>query len=153
VVGIGAVRRGLAGVVRRGEAGPGQEWRGLAGKEWHGQARIGLARKGEAGMGSPTQRSLALMRGRNYVAEVTEKWIPGANVRRDLWGFCDVLCLGPDGERVAVQATSASNVSARVKKIADSPLVGVVRKAGIRIFVHGWFKKKHRWQVREVDCS
>ena len=104
-------------------------------------------------MSSPTARSLALMRERNYVAEVVERWIPGANIRKDLWGFVDVLCLGPEGDRIVVQATSASNVSARIKKITDSPLVGLVRKAGFQIFVHGWKKVKGRWQVREVDLS
>src|SRR6478736_10568284 len=99
-------------------------------------------------MTSPTQRSLKLMRERGFHAEVTEKWIPGANIRKDLWGFCDVLCLGDDG-MVAVQSTSRSNVSARIKKITDSPLLGLVRKCGIRILVQGWFKKDNRWQVRE----
>jgi hypothetical protein len=93
------------------------------------------------------------MRERGFHAEVTEHWNAFARKRFDLWGFCDVLCLGPNGERVVVQTTSASNVSARVKKIADSPLVGVLRKAGFEIWVHGWFKKKNRWQVREVDIS
>ena len=103
--------------------------------------------------GSPTQRSLKLMRERGFHAEVVERWIPGANIRRDLFGFGDVLCLGDEGELVLVQSTSDSNVAARVKKIADSPLVGRVRKAGIRIVVQGWRKVKGRWVEREVDCS
>ena len=102
-------------------------------------------------MGSPTQRSLKLMRERGFHAEVTEHWNAFARKRFDLWGFCDVLCLGPAGERVVVQTTSDSNVSARIKKIADSPIVGRVRTAGFQIFVHGWRKVKGRWQVREVD--
>jgi hypothetical protein len=101
---------------------------------------------------SPTQRSLKLMRERGFHAETVEKWIPGANIRRDLWGFVDVLCLGDDG-LVAVQCTSLSNVSSRIKKIADSPLVYRVRKCGVRILVHGWGKKQGRWQVRELDVS
>ena len=104
-------------------------------------------------MSSPTQRSLKLMRERGFYAEVTEKWIPGANIRRDLFGFIDVLCLGADGAIVGVQSTSASNVSARITKIAESPLVGRVRQAGIKIVVHGWRKVKGRWEAREVDCS
>lgn len=104
-------------------------------------------------MSSPTQRSLKLMRERGFHAEVTEHWNAFARKRFDLWGFCDVLCLGPDGERVAVQTTSASNVSARIKKIAESPTVGFVRKAHIKILVHGWKKVKGRWQVREIDVS
>lgn len=104
-------------------------------------------------MSSPTQRSLKYMREKGFHAEVTEKWVPGANIRRDLWGFVDILCLGDSGDLVGVQSTSASNVAARITKITESPLLDRVRKAGIRIFVHGWAKKNGRWQVREVDIS
>jgi hypothetical protein len=101
---------------------------------------------------SPTQRSLKLLRDRGYLAEVVEKWIPGANIRKDLWGWCDVVGV-KRGETLAVQATSASNVSARVKKIADSETVGKVREAGWRIVVFGWKKVAGRWQVVERDVS
>ena len=93
------------------------------------------------------------MREKGFHAEVTEKWVPGANIRRDLWGFVDILCLGDSGDLVGVQSTSASNIAARVAKIAESPLLGRVRKANIKIIVHGWAKRKGRWVVREVDCS
>ena len=57
-------------------------------------------------------------------------------------------------ETLAVQTTSASNVPARVRKIADSPLVGAVRDAGWGIVVHGWKKVGNRWTLtREVDVS
>lgn len=104
-------------------------------------------------MGSPTQRSLKYMREKNYECEVTERWNPFARKRKDLFGFIDVLCLGDSGDIVGVQSTSDSNISARVAKITDSPLVGRVRKAGIRIVVQGWKKVKGRWRVREVDVS
>lgn len=104
-------------------------------------------------MGSPTQRSLKLMRERGFYAEVVERWIPGANIRRDLFGFADLLCLGAEGELALVQSTSASNLAARITKIAESPLIGRVRKAGFRIYAHGWRKVKGRWEAREVDIS
>lgn len=113
-------------------------------------------------MSSPTQRSLAEMRQRGYLADVVERWIPGANVRRDCWGFVDILCIvaDPDSELFAkdkiigVQATSWSNVSARVRKIAEHENVGAVRRAGIKIIVLGWKKNRDgRWVFKEVDCS
>jgi hypothetical protein len=104
-------------------------------------------------LGSPTQRSLALMRERGFHAEVVERWIPGANIRRDLFGFIDILCISDSGDVVGVQSTSDSNVAARVAKIAESPLVGRVRAAGIKLLVQGWRKAKGRWQVREIDVS
>lgn len=102
---------------------------------------------------SPTQRTLAEMRSRGYTAQVVEKWNPWAKIRQDLFGFIDVLCVG-NGETVAVQCTSGSNVASRVKKIADSDDMPTIRKAGWRILVHGWRKDaKGKWVLREVDCS
>jgi hypothetical protein len=42
---------------------------------------------------------------------------------------------------LAVQTTSRSEVSKRVRKIAESETVGRVREAGVRIVVHGWHGK------------
>jgi hypothetical protein len=53
------------------------------------------------------------------------------------------------GEVLAVQVTSRSNVSSRVKKITDSPLLPLVREAGIRVLVHGWDADK----LKEIDLS
>jgi hypothetical protein len=108
---------------------------------------------------SPTSRTLALMRSRGFYAEVVERFIPGANIRRDLFGVLDVLCLGDNGELVGVQCTSLSNVSARIKKIAESPLIARLRKTNIRILVQGWQARKvagsrsHEVKFREVDVS
>jgi hypothetical protein len=88
------------------------------------------------------------MRDRGYTCQVVEHWNPWAKIRQDLFGFGDVLCLG-DNEVVMVQATSYSNVSARVAKIADHENTPAVRKANIRILVQGWDGAK----LREVDCS
>jgi len=101
---------------------------------------------------SPTQRTLAYLRKDGWLAQVTEKWIPGANFRKDLWGFVDVLAI-KGTEILGVQSTSYANTSARVKKIEESEHVDAVREAGIAIHVHGWRKVKNRWQVRIVDCS
>lgn len=112
---------------------------------------------------SPTQRSLKLLRDRGYHAEVTEKWIPGANIRKDLWGFCDILCLvGLQASDhglytppyiLAVQTTTTANMKARIQKIQDSDTISLVRECGIAVVVHGWSKKKGRWACREVDLS
>lgn len=108
---------------------------------------------------SPTQRSLALMRERGFYAEVVERWIPGANIRRDLWHCLDILCLGDNGELVGVQSTSLPNIASRVSKIAESPLIARIRKAGIRVLVHGWQarkvkgSRKREVRFKEIDCS
>lgn len=104
-------------------------------------------------MSSPTQRSLKHLRKLGYLAEVVEKTVPRVFIRKDLYGFIDILAIR-EGEILGVQATSGSNVSSRVDKIANHDNIGAVRKAGIRIHVHGWRKNsKRRWVLREVDCS
>jgi len=104
-------------------------------------------------VGSPTTRSLKYLRDQGYLAWVVEKWIPRANIRSDLFGFIDILCL-KGGEILGVQTTTSSNMSARLKKIADHENVGAVREAGIAIHVHGWRKNsKGRWVIRVEDLS
>lgn len=101
---------------------------------------------------SPTQRTLAHLREAGYpLVQVVERWNPYARVRQDLFGVIDVLAVGID--IVAVQTTSGSNVSARIKKITESDALPVLRKAGIRVIVHGWRKSKGLWVLREVDLS
>ena len=97
---------------------------------------------------SPTQRTLEEMRNRGYLCWIVEHWNHFARKRQDLFGFVDVLAI-KEGETIAIQTTSANNVSARVSKIAEHENVGQVRKAGWKILVHGWNGSK----LREVDCS
>jgi hypothetical protein len=102
---------------------------------------------------SPTARTLAKLRKEGWLPWVVEKWIPGANIRSDLFGFIDVLAIRGT-ETLGVQSTSRSNVASRVKKIAEHENVARVREAGWAIVVHGWAKNsKGRWECREVDCS
>lgn len=102
---------------------------------------------------SPTARTLDALRKDGWLAWVVEKWIPRARQRSDLFGFIDILALR-NGEVLAVQATSRSNVSSRVHKIADHANVAAVRAAGWRIEVWGWGKMANgRWQRRVVDVS
>lgn len=104
-------------------------------------------------MSSPTSRTLEEMRRRGYpLVQVVERWNAFARRRVDLFGIIDVVAVGPD--IVGVQTTSASNISARLTKIADSHALPVLRKAGFRLLVHGWRKNaKGRWVLREIDVS
>ena len=102
---------------------------------------------------SPTQLTLRLLRDEGWTAEIVERWNPHARVRQDMFGFIDVLAVkGP--HTMAIQTTSAANVSSRIRKIADTPTIGAVREAGWTIRVHGWSKKKGRWVLsKDVDLS
>ena len=101
---------------------------------------------------SPTQLSLKKLRDEGWLAEVVEKWVPGANIRKDLWGWTDIVAI-KDGETLAVQTTSYSNMSARAKKIAESDTVAEVRKAGWSIQIWGWRKVNNRWVCTIKDIS
>jgi len=101
---------------------------------------------------SPTQLSKKHLEAQGYTVAVTEHWNSFARIRQDLFGFIDLLALRGD-ETLAVQTTSHSNVSARVKKIADHDNVDAVRKANWRIEVHGWYKENGRWKLKVVDIS
>lgn len=103
---------------------------------------------------SPTQRSLKHLRDNGYQVEIVEHWSPWAKRRNDLWGFVDLLAINREtGDILAVQTTSGTNVSARVKKITDHENLPLLRKANISIHVHGWSKLKSGWTLRVEDLS
>src|SRR5689334_12750215 len=101
---------------------------------------------------SPTQRSLAFLRGRGYMVAIVEKWNPHAKIRQDMWGLLDLVAIRK-GETLGVQTTTLSNVAARVGKISDSEAAPLIRAAGWRIEVHGWRKLKSGWEPKIVDVS
>jgi hypothetical protein len=71
---------------------------------------------------SPTQRSLAKLRSEGYRVAVV-----------------DILAIR-GSETLAVQSTSGSNVSTRVKKTAEAEATAEILAAGWKFFVHGWRK-------------
>lgn len=102
---------------------------------------------------TPTQRTLKRLRDAGYLAAVVERWNSHARIRQDLFGVVDVIGIR-EGETLAVQATSGSNVAARVRKIAESDATPIIRAAGWRFEVHGWRKGANgRWQCRVEDVS
>lgn len=103
---------------------------------------------------SPTQRSLKHLKDRHWTVAVVERWNMHAKVRQDLFGFADLLAIAPTFGIMAVQVTSGSNVSARIKKIKVEPKAALWLASGGLICVHGWRKvgglgKRKTWQCRE----
>jgi hypothetical protein len=101
---------------------------------------------------SPTELSLREAKKRGWTCAIVERWNPYAKIRQDLFGIIDILCLTSNGV-VGIQATSYSNISSRVNKIADCPHLPMLRTAGVLIHVWGWRKVKGVYVLREVDCS
>ena len=103
--------------------------------------------------GSPTSHSLKNLRERGYEPWVVEYWNSFTRRRVDLFGIFDILAVG-NGETIAVQTTSRSNMSARAKKIAESEYISGCRDAGWRIEIHGRYKDKRGWwQLKSLDVS
>lgn len=101
---------------------------------------------------SPTQLTLKLLRDEGWTVEVVERWILGANIRKDLFGFIDLVALKGD-MTLGVQATSYSNMGARIKKIENAELLSQVRRASWHLWVIGWRKQNNRWTHKIVDLS
>lgn len=102
---------------------------------------------------TPTQRSLAKLKADGYRCAVVERWNPHARIRQDLFGIVDILAIR-EGETLAVQATSGSNVSSRIAKIGESDATADIRAAGWRFEGHGWRKTSNgRWACRVENVS
>jgi hypothetical protein len=104
---------------------------------------------------TPQQRCIQALKADGWEVETVEqiKRIPGKTWRRDLFNAFDLLAVNAEGQVKAVQVTSRSNVVARVKKIADNPVIGWLRKAGWALEVWGWGKTKTLGNWRKVDLS
>lgn len=92
-------------------------------------------------MDSPTRRTLELLRREGWRCAVVEKWNEYVKRSQDLFGFADILAVR-EGETLAVQATTMSNQSARVKKLAEVEAVQDCLDAGWRVEVWGWHRYK-----------
>lgn len=105
---------------------------------------------------SPTQRTLKHFRELGFDCQVVERWNQWAKVRQDLFGFIDIVAM-KDGHIVGIQATSASNTSARIKKILGLCTALNWIRAGGEILVVGWKKKagSRSWEptIREITLD
>ena len=89
---------------------------------------------------SPTALSMDFLNKSGYVCQVAEKWIPGANMRKDMFDFGDILAYHPMHGIALVQTTTAHNMEARRQKILASPHYAGWKRAGGKIILHGWGK-------------
>lgn len=101
---------------------------------------------------SPTALSLRLLRQCGYVAAVAERWIPGRNIRVDLFGCGDlVACHRAEPGPLMIQATTASNLSSRIKKAQAQPGLRAWLACGGRFECWGWSKIDGEWTVKRVQ--
>ena len=97
-----------------------------------------------------TARSMSLLRERGYTVATVERWNAFTKKKHDLFGCIDLLAIG-NGETVAVQVTSKSNLAARRHKIEEAEAYPEMLRSKWRVILHGWFKEGNRWQLKEVE--
>lgn len=110
---------------------------------------------------SPMELSLGLLRRNGYIAEKVERWNAFGRRRQDLFGFGDILAIRNGSPHLLVQTTTASNLSARLKKARALPqrhALEVWIASGGLVAVHGWRKSGPRggrkvWSLNEVLIS
>jgi hypothetical protein len=100
---------------------------------------------------TPSQRSTALLRERGYIVATVEHYNFFTKRKHDLFGCIDLLAIG-NGETLAVQVTSKSNMSSRIKKIENAEALPEMLRSNWRVIVHGWAKNKsNRYEVKEFE--
>lgn len=97
---------------------------------------------------TPTQRTLKYLRGMGRIADVVERWIPRTKIRKDLFGFADIVAVSD--WIWAVQTTSGSNHAARRHKILSNSNARAWVAAGGRIALISWSKKICPIRKRQV---
>jgi hypothetical protein len=102
---------------------------------------------------TPTARTLAELRRRNWTAQVVEQTVPRTFIKRDFLGVIDLIAVTPDGI-LGVQVTSGTNHAARRTKALAEPRLQLWLEAGGRFAIWSWSKrgaagKAKRWQLRE----
>lgn len=110
-------------------------------------------------MSSPTQRTLAWLRGQGYTAQVVERWCAYSRRRIDVLGFGDILAVG-NGQIVLVQACAGASHAARKAKALAIPALRTWVECGGTFWVVSWSKRGPRgkrkvWTERaeEVDLG
>ena len=94
-------------------------------------------------MASPTSRTLKHYRDLGYAIDIAERWLPGVGIRKDLFGFIDMVALHPMRGVVGVQSTGTA-FSAHRKKILEERReeCRLWLEAGGKVDLIGWRKLK-----------
>lgn len=99
---------------------------------------------------TPSARSMRFLAETGWSACVVEKWIPGANIRKDAYGWGDILACHPERSgALLVQTTTGAHVAERIAKARGNPALIKWLTAGNSLIAHGWRKLKGRWEVSQ----
>ena len=98
------------------------------------------------------------LRRRNWRPWIVEQTIPKTFIKRDMFGFVDVVALDRQPGFLLLQVTTSHNVPARCRKIREqcTSAARECLQAGNRIEVWGWHQPggpRTRWQLRTVPIE
>src|SRR3990167_7446831 len=91
---------------------------------------------------SPTQRTLKALREQGAIADITERYIAAIHIRKDLFGFIDLVALVPGKGIVGVQCTSDTHRADHKDKILANEHAPEWLKYGGEKKLWTWGKKK-----------
>lgn len=101
---------------------------------------------------TPTARTLKYLRSLGYVAGVVERYCSFTRRRHDLFGFIDIIAVRGD-EVLGVQATTASNLNARIEKSKALAEFSTWVRGNRKAMFIGWkrpTKTRRTWEPRIV---
>lgn len=88
----------------------------------------------------------------NWLIDKTERWIPYAKIKKDLFGFIDLLAIDPEYNIYGIQTTTYANMNARIDKILNHENYKRVKNSKIQITIWAWKKitKKNKTTYKLV---
>ena len=86
-----------------------------------------------------------------YVVDKAESYNAIIKRKKDLFGFIDYMAIHPIKKTIlAVQTTSKSNLSTRIKKAEGLPAYWHWLRTGSKVAFHGWYKEAGMWRLKEI---
>ena len=111
-------------------------------------------------MSSPTSHTLVECGKRGWIVAVVERVFPKTFIRKDVWGFGDLLAVDDEPGALLIQACVTGDAPKRVAKIREHCREDALRwlSAGNRISVWGWAKrgaagKRKLWTLKEYPVT
>lgn len=90
--------------------------------------------------------SRKLLENEGWTVTTVEQTIAHTFIKRDAYGFADLLACSPSRGIMLVQATGGDNMAARIAKTRGEPRHAVWLASGGRIQVHCWMKRANKKQ-------
>lgn len=100
---------------------------------------------------SPTKLTAKKLREDGVVYDIAEYWQAHAKIRKDLFGFADVVAL--NGGIVAIQCTTRKNMSMRRNKILASAKAAAWMCSGGQIEIWGWDQPGGKGKRYRLKCE